>query len=89
MYLKVKSSKTEGKSKEGIQMKPMLLTEVLETPIGEEWMYETKYDGFRCMLVWDEQPMLISRNGNNLTHLFPEILDFCKSIFNNIKSFYH
>jgi len=68
-------------------MKPMLLTEVLETPIGEEWMYETKYDGFRCMLVWEEQPMLISRNGNNLTHLFPEILDFCKSIFNNIKKF--
>ncbi|MEB2281960.1 DNA ligase D [Lysinibacillus xylanilyticus] len=68
-------------------MKPMLLTEVLETPIGEEWMYETKYDGFRCMLVWDEQPMLISRNGNNLTHLFPEILDFCRSIFNNIKKF--
>lgn len=65
----------------------MLLTEVLETPIGEEWMYETKYDGFRCMLVWEEQPMLISRNGNNLTHLFPEILDFCKSIFNNIKKF--
>ncbi|UPW81425.1 DNA ligase D [Lysinibacillus sp. Ag94] len=68
-------------------MKPMLLTEVLETPIGEEWMYETKFDGFRCMLVWDEQPMLISRNGNNLTHLFPEILDFCKSIFTNIKRF--
>ncbi len=68
-------------------MKPMLLTEVPETPIGEEWMYETKYDGFRCMLVWDEQPMLISRNGNNLTHLFPEILDFCKSIFNTVKKY--
>jgi len=68
-------------------MKPMLLTEVLETPIGEEWMYETKYDGFRCMLVWDEQPMLISRNGNNLNHLFPEILDFCKSIGNKVKKY--
>ncbi|MGE7672922.1 DNA ligase D [Lysinibacillus sp. NPDC094403] len=68
-------------------MKPMLLTEVLETPIGEEWMYETKYDGFRCMLVWDEQPMLISRNGNNLNHLFPEILDFCKGLFNKVKKF--
>ncbi|MEQ6353332.1 DNA ligase D [Lysinibacillus sp. M3] len=68
-------------------MKPMLLTEVLETPIGEEWMYETKYDGFRCMLVWDEQPMLISRNGNNLNNLFPEILDFCKSLFNKVKKY--
>lgn len=68
-------------------MKPMLLTEVLETPSGEEWMYETKYDGFRCMLVWDEQPMLMSRNGNNLNHLFPEILDFCKSIFNKVKKY--
>ena len=68
-------------------MKPMLLTEVLETPIGEEWMYETKYDGFRCMLVWDEQPMLISRNGNNLNHLFPEILDFCMSLFYKVKKY--
>jgi len=68
-------------------MKPMLLTEVFETPIGEEWIYETKYDGFRCMLVWDEQPMLISRNGNNLNHLFPEILDFCNSLFDQIKAF--
>lgn len=68
-------------------MKPMLLTEVLETPIGDEWVYETKYDGFRCMLVWDEQPMIISRNGNNLNNLFPEILDFCKSIFNKIKKY--
>ncbi|MGE7947900.1 DNA ligase D [Lysinibacillus sp. NPDC093688] len=68
-------------------MKPMLLMEVLETPIGEEWMYETKYDGFRCMLVWDEQPMLVSRNGNNLNHLFPEILDFCRSIFNKVKKY--
>ncbi|WP_285397795.1 DNA ligase D [Lysinibacillus sp. fls2-241-R2A-57] len=68
-------------------MKPMLLTEVLETPIGEEWLYETKFDGFRCMLVWDEQPMLISRNGNNLNHLFPEILDFCQSIFPQVKAY--
>ncbi|MCL1701668.1 DNA ligase D [Lysinibacillus sp. Bpr_S20] len=68
-------------------MKPMLLTEVLETPIGEEWMYETKYDGFRCLLVWDEQPMLISRNGNNLNHMFPEILDFCQSIFTKVKKY--
>ncbi|MFJ7731638.1 DNA ligase D [Lysinibacillus sp. NPDC097231] len=68
-------------------MKPMLLTEVLETPIGEEWLYETKYDGFRCLLEWDEQPVLISRNGNNLSHLFPEILNFCNSLFDQIKAF--
>ncbi|WP_036131417.1 DNA ligase D [Lysinibacillus sphaericus] len=67
-------------------MKPMLLTDVNEAPIGEEWLYETKYDGFRCILVWEEEePILKSRNDNVLNHLFPEIIEFCMRIYDRIK----
>lgn len=65
----------------------MLLTASTEIPIGEDWLYEAKYDGFRCMLIWDEEPTLISRNGYILNHNFPEIIDFCLEIKEQIKSF--
>ena len=68
-------------------MKPMLLTEANEIPLGDDWLYETKYDGFRCLLLWDEQPMLISRNGRNLNHSFPEIIEYCHQIYASIKAF--
>ncbi len=72
--------------KEVVNMKPMLLTETIETPIGEEWLYETKYDGFRCVLEWEhEEPILKSRNDNELNHLFPEIIEFCMRIYDQIK----
>lgn len=69
-------------------MKPMLLTEAMEPPTGEEWFYEAKYDGFRCILQWaEEEPILISRNGNVLNHLFPEIIAYCKTIYDQIKAY--
>ncbi|SDB94937.1 DNA ligase D [Shouchella lonarensis] len=68
-------------------MKPMLLTEAIEAPTGKEWMYEAKYDGFRCMFVWEKQPMLIARNGHKLNAMFPEIIDFCHKLHDNVKPF--
>lgn len=67
-------------------MKPMLLTDAVETPVGDEWLYETKYDGFRCTLQWeDKMPILTSRNENELNKMFPEIIDFCVGIYDQIK----
>ncbi len=88
MYRKSKSSNTVDK-KQGryCVMKPMLLTEANEIPLGDDWLYETKYDGFRCLLLWDEQPMLISRNGRSLNHSFPEIIEYCHQIYASIKAF--
>ena len=45
---------------------PMLLTASTEVPLGNKWLYETKYDGFRCILEWDNEPLLKSRNGKLL-----------------------
>ena len=61
----------------------MLLTDSIDIPNGEDWIYETKYDGFRCLLIWEKDelaPVLISRNNNRLNEKFPEILDYCKRI---------
>jgi len=66
---------------------PMLLTASTEVPVGNEWLYETKYDGFRCILEWDKEPLLKSRNGKLLNDMFPEIIRFCHEISNKIKSF--
>jgi len=88
MYLKMKSSNTEYKKQSRYSgMKPMLLSETNDIPSGDEWLFETKYDGFRCLLVWDEEPKLISRNGRHLNHLFPEILAFCQQIYTSIQTF--
>ncbi|MFJ7826416.1 DNA ligase D [Psychrobacillus sp. NPDC096623] len=68
-------------------MLPMLLTASTEIPVGKEWLYETKYDGFRCILHWDNEPLLKSRNGKLLNDVFPEIISYCHEIYSEIKSF--
>lgn len=56
-------------------MKPIASDQI---PIGPEWIYEVKYDGFRCVLHWDSNSVqLISRNDTDLTANFPEIIDYC------------
>ncbi|MGE7925737.1 DNA ligase D [Viridibacillus arvi] len=65
----------------------MLLTAANEIPITTDWLYETKYDGFRCVLEWIDQPIIKSRNGNILNDKFPEIIAFCNEISESIKPF--
>src|SRR5690625_244936 len=46
----------------------------------EQFIYEVKYDGFRCILKWTfDDIQLISRNHKDLTIQFPEIVRFCKA----------
>lgn len=61
-------------------MKPMLLTPTDTIPTSDDWIYEVKYDGFRCILKWDINGVtLLSRNDKELTDYFPEIVQFCKN----------
>ncbi|EMR06397.1 Putative DNA ligase-like protein [Bhargavaea cecembensis DSE10] len=56
-------------------MKPMKLTPAETLPEGPGWLYEVKYDGFRCLLDWREDGIrLLSRNGHDLADRFPEII---------------
>ncbi|UJL46035.1 DNA ligase D [Virgibacillus sp. NKC19-16] len=57
-------------------MKPIAST---EKPRGEDWLYEVKYDGFRCVLQWEDGSIrLTSKNNKDLTANFPEIVAFCR-----------
>ncbi|ASK64403.1 DNA ligase D [Virgibacillus phasianinus] len=50
----------------------------MQIPTGNEWVYEVKYDGFRCVLHWEKDTIrLFSRNDVELTTNFPEIISFC------------
>ncbi|MFD6441386.1 DNA ligase D [Peribacillus sp. NPDC060186] len=67
-------------------MKPMLPTYYPEAPKSKDWRYEVKYDGFRAILTIDADTVKItSRNGKELSPLFPEISTFIKSL--DLKSF--
>ncbi|MCM3721441.1 DNA ligase D [Solibacillus isronensis] len=71
-------------------MKPMLLTDAPEIPLGDDWLYETKYDGYRSVLIWgkgNQSPLLKSRNGNVLNEKFPEIIRYCESIYDKIEAY--
>ncbi|GGD01210.1 bifunctional non-homologous end joining protein LigD [Pontibacillus salipaludis] len=56
-------------------MQPMLPTLLDDIPTGANWVYEVKYDGFRALLHWTEGGVrLMSRNGNDLSERFPEVI---------------
>nr|WP_204419831.1 DNA ligase D [Bacillus tianshenii] len=62
-------------------IKPMLLNLHRNPPIGEDWVYEVKYDGFRCVASLDKDTIsLQSRNGKTLNHQFPEVVNFMGSL---------
>ncbi len=68
-------------------MKPMLPTLTFEVPQGDNWNYEVKYDGFRALLFWDKEIKLISRNGNSLLEIFPEIKIYLENNYEVFKPF--
>ena len=54
---------------------PIKARAVKSFPIGKEWMYEPKWEGFRCLVFRDEETIFLqSRTGMSLTSGFPEIV---------------
>ena len=59
---------------------PMLAKLARELPIGEQWSYEPKWDGFRCVVFRDGDTVeLGSRNEKPLTRYFPELVEPLKA----------
>src|SRR4051794_21266831 len=55
---------------------PMLAKLTREMPTGGGWLYEPKWDGFRCIVFRDgDEIELGSRNERPLTRYFPELAD--------------
>jgi ATP-dependent DNA ligase len=47
-----------------------------EIPVGDEWQYEPKWDGFRCLAFRDgEKVYLQSKAGQPLARYFPDIVE--------------
>ncbi|MEC1262409.1 DNA ligase D [Bacillus swezeyi] len=60
----------------GLTMQPVLTA---APPSGGNWRYEAKYDGYRALLsVSRTEISLISRNGQPLDSVFPEITSYVK-----------
>lgn len=56
-------------------VQPQLAISRAELPAGDEYTYEIKLDGFRCIAFVDgEEQFLQSRNGRSLSRYFPELV---------------
>ena len=55
-------------------IQPQLARSRAELPVGEQWSYEPKYDGFRAIVFKaGEKEMIQSRGGKPLGRYFPEL----------------
>ena len=61
--------------KNRVQIEAMEARSVDVVPSGEEWQYEPKWDGFRCLLMRDSIAVtMYSKSGQNLARYFPEVV---------------
>src|SRR5215471_4473660 len=59
---------------------PMLAQRVSELPIGDTWIFEPKWDGFRTLVFRDRDEIFIqSRDEKSLNRYFPELIEPLKS----------
>jgi ATP-dependent DNA ligase len=55
---------------------PMDARAAREIPLGSDWQYEPKWDGFRCLVFRDhEEVKLESKAGQDLERYFPEVAE--------------
>ncbi len=53
---------------------PMEALSLETVPIGKEWRYEPKWDGFRCLAFRDGRNVALqSKSGHAMTRYYPEI----------------
>src|SRR5688572_4482178 len=60
---------------------PMEAKSVEQIPTGQEWVYEPKWDGFRCLAFRDDDEIALqSKAGQPLARYFPELVDALKAL---------
>jgi ATP-dependent DNA ligase len=60
---------------------PMEAVSVETVPSGDEWQYEPKWDGFRCLVFRDRDKVeLQSKSGQPLTRYFPELVEAVRAV---------
>jgi DNA ligase D-like protein (predicted ligase) len=62
-------------------IEPMYALAVQNIPEGKEWLYEVKFDGYRCLAGRDKGGVTLwSRRGNLFTTQFPRIAHACERL---------
>jgi ATP-dependent DNA ligase len=62
-------------------IEPMEAEQVEEIPVGNNWQYEPKWDGFRCLIFRrDQEIFLQSKAGQPLGRYFPEIVNAAQDL---------
>src|SRR5437588_8745463 len=60
---------------------PMEALSVETIPVGADWQYEPKWDGFRCLAFRDgDEVHLQSKSGQPLARYFPEMVAALKEL---------
>jgi ATP-dependent DNA ligase len=60
---------------------PMEALLVDELPTGDDWQYEPKWDGFRCLAFRDGAKVdVMSKAGKPLTRYFPELVEMLREV---------
>jgi bifunctional non-homologous end joining protein LigD len=65
-------------------IEPMYARLVQSLPQGQEWLYEVKFDGYRCLAGRDSTGVTLwSRRENRFTKQFPQIGQACERLPHN------
>jgi len=60
---------------------PMETRSAEEIPVGDNWQYEPKWDGFRCIAFRDREDVYLqSKSGQPLARYFPDIVEALKKL---------
>jgi ATP-dependent DNA ligase len=60
---------------------PMEAKSVEEIPVGADWQYEPKWDGFRCLTFRDGSRIdLQAKSGRPLTRYFPDLVEAARAL---------
>ncbi len=74
--VKTKAKVQPGKRVEATFIEPMRCKPVTDLPENENWRFEIKFDGYRCISVKKgPEVTLFSRNKNVLNDRFPDVVD--------------
>src|SRR5215217_8158660 len=64
-----------------LPLPPMEALSVESIPEGNEWQYEPKWDGFRCLVFRDRETIeLQSKSEQSLARYFPELIKAIASL---------
>jgi bifunctional non-homologous end joining protein LigD len=79
---KVKDQKRSAISAERLQfVEPMYARAVQQLPERKDWLYEVKFDGYRCLAGKDSTGVTLwSRRGSRFTQQFPTIAQACEHL---------